>query len=574
MKKILMTVLCGISSINYAQNTDLGVTTQTNQGVRRVVSTQKMGINPVPADTTLPFVATKHPLIPVQHKVAFTPQPIKPAKLKVVDPLDKLYNGYIKAGMGMYTAPFLDAWYTTGRDKTKMLSANVYHFSSWDGLKHHRFARFNDSRLRLNGRFQLKKFVLEGNAAGSLNGVNFYALPDSLGYDKNYVKQLFTGIGTQWTIGSYFNDSTKINYKAGVAYNYFGDLNDKKNKIKFDYGREHQIALTGNFFKYLGREKFSLDAGLDVNIFNSYAQDTCLYCKVTPAGDAWSNGILTLKPSVSTTGKWYHVEAGLAVFADMPQYLDNNLKFYVWPDIELRMNFFNYILVPYFGIDGSLQRNNYRSLATENPYVLSGIALENTANKLRVYGGMKGTLSSKITFNFGASTGIVARMPLYITDTTYSLNNRFYVKYDTITRTLLSGELAYFIGEKLRVEAYGKWFFYSANTEQRAWNLPQYHFGTKAMYNLGNKIIASIEASVIGRRYAKRYDFEVPPAGDENYVLRLKDFTDVNLNIEYRYTKRLSGYLRLNNLVHQQYQLWLEYPAWGINVHGGVTYRF
>jgi hypothetical protein len=564
-----------------AQQSDLGTTTQTNQGERRVAASEKMVQVPETIDTLLPFDPINHPYVTVYLDINYTPEPIRPAKLKVVDPLDKLRNGYVKAGVGMYTSPFLDVYYMSGRDRNKSLAANYRHFSAWDGLRNHSYSRFSDNHLSLDGKYLLKNLVLKGGLTGDANTLFFYSVPDSLlkldstAFGKKDLRQRLNSLRTRWSLNSYFEDSTRVNYMVYLDYGVFADNKDTRDSLKFDYAREHTVEIGTSLSKYHNREKFRIDASLDFNHYHPHVLNPdCPECDKIPSTLAWNNGIFKLVPSVSTGASWWSLRAGFGIFADLPQYSTQSARFFFWPDAEFRANLFNNILVPYVGVDGSLRRNNFRSLTGQNPYLLSGVELRNSVHKIRVYGGMRGSLSSSLTFNVGVSHGTVADMALFVTDTTYSYNNRFAVEYDTVQRTEIYGQLAFFRGEKIRLNLNGSWFFNDALSEARAWNLPQYKFSFTGSYNLGDKLIASLEAYVIGGRYGRRYTFAAPPPGDENYVVKLDDFVDVNVQLEYRYSKRLSGYFRVSNMVSRKYQLWLDHPAWGINVHGGITWAF
>jgi hypothetical protein len=44
--------------------------------------------------------------------------------------------------------------------------------------------------------------------------------------------------------------------------------------------------------------------------------------------------------------------------------------------------------------------------------------------------------------------------------------------------------------------------------------------------------------------------------------------------VEYRYSKRISAFIQLNNIASQRYQRWYNYPVQPIQVMGGVTARF
>jgi outer membrane receptor protein involved in Fe transport len=44
--------------------------------------------------------------------------------------------------------------------------------------------------------------------------------------------------------------------------------------------------------------------------------------------------------------------------------------------------------------------------------------------------------------------------------------------------------------------------------------------------------------------------------------------------LEYRYNKRISAFLQVNNLASQRYYRWYNYPVQPIQVMGGITARF
>ncbi|MDB4174544.1 TonB-dependent receptor, partial [Bacteroidia bacterium] len=52
----------------------------------------------------------------------------------------------------------------------------------------------------------------------------------------------------------------------------------------------------------------------------------------------------------------------------------------------------------------------------------------------------------------------------------------------------------------------------------------------------------------------------------------LDAINDLNLGIEYRYKKNISGFINVHNLLNQDYELWNNYQAQGFNVLAGVTF--
>ena len=57
-------------------------------------------------------------------------------------------------------------------------------------------------------------------------------------------------------------------------------------------------------------------------------------------------------------------------------------------------------------------------------------------------GGIRGSLSSKVTFNASFSQQKMEGLPLYIKDYE-GLGNKFLITYDTVNISTITGELAY-----------------------------------------------------------------------------------------------------------------------------------
>jgi outer membrane receptor protein involved in Fe transport len=58
----------------------------------------------------------------------------------------------------------------------------------------------------------------------------------------------------------------------------------------------------------------------------------------------------------------------------------------------------------------------------------------------------------------------------------------------------------------------------------------------------------------------------------EDEPIELQGIADINLGLEYRYNKILSGFLRLNNIGNTRYYKWNNYPVQGFSVMAGFTY--
>jgi hypothetical protein len=103
--------------------------------------------------------------------------------------------------------------------------------------------------------------------------------------------------------------------------------------------------------------------------------------------------------------------------------------------------------------------------------------------------------------------------------------------------------------------------------EEKPWHLPATTVTLSCNYNLADKIVATAEVFFRGNTFAP--DADVP-----GHIIELDSWVDVNFGAEYRYSKVLSIFVKLNNLGFSRYYIWNNYPTERLNVLGGLTYAF
>jgi outer membrane receptor protein involved in Fe transport len=106
---------------------------------------------------------------------------------------------------------------------------------------------------------------------------------------------------------------------------------------------------------------------------------------------------------------------------------------------------------------------------------------------------------------------------------------------------------------------------YAMKLQEHPWHKPALDVKFSANYNLGDKILLNTDVFYTGNRFARL-------AGDQSEISELPGFADINLGLEYRYNRILSGFLRLNNISNSKYHRWNNYPVQGISVMAGFTY--
>jgi len=170
-----------------------------------------------------------------------------------------------------------------------------------------------------------------------------------------------------------------------------------------------------------------------------------------------------------------------------------------------------------------------------------------------------------LAWNVRGSYSAVDDQYFFVTDTTNELHNQFAVRYDDMTLLNVYGELNIAPTASMRVFLKGNYYNYQTSREEYAWYRPDFDASLQARYNLGDKILADAGLFVIGPRYYP----SVTEGGDPG---KLPATVDLNLGLEYRYTKLLSFWAKFNNMTAQPYYMWNNYPSYRFRVMLGFTY--
>ncbi len=481
--------------------------------------------------------------------------PINPAKMQN-EPLTKLYHALIKAGYGpIYGMPYAEVWYNSTRSREIAYGGHYKHFSSNTHLENYGYGGFNDNEAEIFAKKFYKKHTLSGEFNYKRNVVHFYGFDTIINKitDKNFTKQCFQLFEPKLQLQSHYTDSSKINHHIQLSYYNFTDL---YNLTDTYYAAENNVKLNTQLNTFIKKEN------LHVNILGDY------YSHNRPK-DTINDFILTLNPYFEANGKKWHADIGLGAFMDI---FGKSTKFYFYPQLNIHYNVYENMIIPYAGISGGLTKNSSRSLTNENPFIDPQVNYANTDNKYKVFGGLRGNLSSNTSYDANVSYGQYDSLHYFVID--YSdaaqLYNKFKVIYDNTTLLKVSGQVKYQYKEKIHFIAKGNYYLYTPKNLTQAYHKPNFDLTFSAIYNLRSKIIIRGDVFVIGDQWA------LTQVKDNNtYVLQpklLNSMVDVNLGIEYRYSKMLSLFVNCNNIANLRYYRWERYPTQRFNIMFGVTF--
>ncbi|MEI7595235.1 MAG: hypothetical protein WCK02_05755 [Bacteroidota bacterium] len=480
----------------------------------------------------------------------FEVEPISAAKMSG-EPLTKLYKSLIKIGYGPYQTPMAEVYFNNGRSKKHSLGFSYRHLSSNGKIENVGFPGYSMNLLNGNAEKYFKNHTFKSNISWNRNVVHYYGFDTRKFTDikNDEIKQRFSLSEIKNTYYSTYTNHDKLNHKINLNYyNLFDMFKTFENNVSFAADLDKEINLDAD----MQDEKIGLLIEADYN-------------NLSNTKDTLSDGIIKIIPTVSFKANDITIKGGVKaiVEADTTSYL----RFF--PCIDVNLQIAENILMVYGGIDGNVQKNSFRSLSTENPFINPLVEYANTREKLYAYFGLKGNINSKISFNANLSSHNMINMAMYTADTSELLHNRFNVIYDDVKYLKASGEIAYQKNEKIKILIGGEYNNYQTSKEAYAWYKPTIAGKIAAEYNIQDKIITKAELYYLGQTYGKNYDTTL----NTSYRINKAAF-DFNIGIEYRYSKILSAFVNFNNIVAVRHYPWLNYPKQKFNLIGGITYSF
>ena len=514
----------------------------------------KLDERPEIVDTVKRIAKNNYSSPRIAYPVHYTATSIAPAKM-LNEPLGKLYQSFIKAGAGNYNMPMAELYINSTRSRDLNWGMNYKFLSSHATFANMGSTDFSDNLLNLHATKFYKKHTLTGEFNYSRNVIHYYGFSDTAFKNVNpdsyrQVFQLFEG---KTKLVSHYADTGKaLNHEVRLNYYNYGD---------FYNTFENNILASGMISKYKDQAKFNLPVSAD--FYNLHS-----------AHDTFNNAIIRVSPFVEGgSGKTWKADVGVNTAIDY--FSGRTTKYYFYPRFNISYNIYQNMIVPYAGLSGGLDKNSFRSLSSFNPFVMSNLNYQNTNNKYNVFGGLRGVLSNRTSYDVKALYGRYDNMAFYLADYTQGSDNVLANKYKVIymgTNFLnVNAQISYRFREKLRLMAKGNYYGYKTDsTGSLPWHKPNYDLTFSGFYNLKNKFVLRADVFVIGNQWALQGN--IKNGVTTSQAVQLRGITDINLGIEYRYTKFLSAFINFNNIGNFSYYRWDKYPTQRFNAMVGLTF--
>jgi hypothetical protein len=451
-------------------------------------------------------------------------------------------NGYIGIGAGFPGALFGDLSYDLSSVDNAELGIYARHHS-FNNNGNVENQKSSDTEFGAEGTYLFDQgFAVGGGAKYTSQsryyyGYNFPEMEsDSVpSFSDDQVRQRFNIFDVHGEIFNGVRTEADFDYKAGVAL-YLMDGNPAV--------RESGVDFTIEATKWIS-DKQPLDFKLRTD-FTSY-KDT--------SKQSLNNIYFSPSYTTSIAGR-YRLKIGVNLTSQ-----DDD--FDVFPDISLNAPVIDGLLSAFVGAEGSLQKNTLRSLSDYNPWVRPRLRIRNS-EYTRIYGGVEGAISG-IDYRAEASYKLVDNLATYVLDRRTAIP-QFQIVYDDGTIFTLQGSATMEPIKNLKVNATVAQRFYSLDNQEKAWHLPSFSLTAGGAYSLEKQNIT------IGADFF--IENGLPYQDSNGEAQSLSPLLDLNLNGEYGISDNFSAWLRVNNLLGNNRERFVQYPTIGVNLLVGVSAKF
>ena len=544
-------------------------------GNREIEPSYRLVSSPKIIDSIKVSAVKQQPLLQLYSDTKIHLDTIEAATIETTEKIKQLYPFYAKVGIGSTIMPLGELFFNSTRSRSALYGAHVKHLSSFGDVKNrdnikYAPASFDKTSALVFGKFSKNNVTLGGNLNYENYGYHNYGIQDE-NINADSIGQRINRTGFDLNLLVNQGDSARLNLAFDIAYRNLTSKSRFLDTLEDWKAKENSFLFNTRGWFNKGTECFYGNIGIR---YNGYKYGIADSATIIDTGIVLNNTIIDLYPGISSQllQNKLNVDVGVGLSIDV----NTVSRAYIYPRASISYSLLNDLIIPFIGIRGGLNQTTFDVINRANPYVLTNVLLANENKPYDLFFGVRGGITKQITYGINASFARVNNKAFFVTDTFYTtLGNQFSIVYDSLNLTTLEGCISYQLNEKLKIDGVGRFYSYEMMNEAKAWNLPQLQFTLRGSYNLYDKFLIRADLTLESGRMAK----VVGPGNgvifeNNQYFMPLGFIADGNLGVEYRYSKRVSAFLQINNLASQRYSRWLNYPVMPIQVMAGITARF
>ena len=570
-------LLCGLWFLPVCAQDDIGTETVTvvKSYTPSVADADK--INTIPAMTDSLELQKKpitYSIFSVPVASTFSPAKGRAAPVKRSGP-EAIYNSFASFALGNFNNAALDFYTSRDFDRgDKRFDLALNHFSSRGDIDNTPFdTNIYDTKLALTVSSKERDLNWTARLAGGHQIYNWYGVREGV-VDEALVSQ----IDEKQT---YYNVEGSARFDVAESAITGGEILIRRFWDRLESG-ENRIRVAPSFLLPVSDEEVTIE--LHADYLNGSFANSSLNSFENTSGSEYSFFQAGITPGLLINRDALTLKLGARIVVG----LDNeasDTNFYMYPDVTASYRLADEVAIAYGGIQGELRQNSFYDLAAANPYISPTLPIQPTDQQYNAFAGLKGQLSSNLSYNIKGSYKAENRLPLYklnpenptrTDEPGYVYGNSFDVFYDDVKTLGLFGELSLDIDRNFTLGINAELLDYSTETDNPAWNLPDakgslfmdgvigdtWYFGANLFYvGERNDLISQAAANTL-------------PQDFPSAIVTLDSYFDANAHLGYRFSDQFSVFAKANNIANNQYQRWANFRVQSFQVMGGFRYQF
>lgn len=510
-----------------------------------------------------------------------------PTQWKTIQPEKKMgrpdfstQKGYLNLGIGHQSSTFGNGGILLVNDAANKLSVTFDHRLSNDtrkiaqtGEKQTVFS--TDNALQGNYSHEFENSALELTAGYKHSAFNYFGLP----HDSIKVADL-SGLSSKHQIHNqlFFRgelhslEGAPLEYRATVKYGYFGKKLSALDSVAGN--KEHNLLLEGSVSgNFSENSRIGLDFALNNFI---YSKDKKLDVNEEMYKPE-NYGLLDFTPHYDIEGDKFHVRLGLKAQIRFTK----DTKAFLAPSISGKWEFTDRFFLN-GEIGGGTKVYSFEQADAEYRYLNPSLRLEDRFTPLDATIGVR--TNAIPGFGIELLTGYKSGEDYFMTTEQNGDRTNMLVPHLTNIKQTKVGFLVEYKYDNLAdLQLKLLKYSYKMNpketlyTDIKAWGKPGLEVSLDGDFHLTKKISAQLNYYLASGRYGIKRTFNemallIP--GKEFETVSLKPISNLNISGRYTFSKNLSAFVQLNNLLFHKYDLWYGMPAQSFNFVAGIGLTF
>ena len=574
--KIIVLLVLFVGQFSFAQKKNETIGTETVNVVKpyspTISDAFKVKETPSLDDSgNQPKEVIKYSILSVPVASTFTPSKGKAEGVEKAKK-ERLFNNYATLGVGNYSTLNAELFVNQDLGNNDYVAGMFRHHSSQGGIKDVELNdEFYDTAINV-GYGQNNRDNNWNVDLGYQNQIyNWYGLPADFGStipDQRY--DLVNSINPDHSYNTIW-----LGGNAEFTESIFSNL-----AAKFTHFSDSYSSSENRFFVKPTFTVDVMDQAIKTNVIVDHVSGSFKNNYLQNNTEAVKYGFTNvgIEPSFVIHENDWTLELGAGVFYSGDTENSGN-KFYLYPKVNASYKLVGDLMIFYTGVDGALEQNSYADFVSENPFLSPTLNMRPSSTQYNVFAGLKGKLANNVNYNLTGSYLNEKDKALFkandytevITNEDYAFGNSFGVVYEDIRTLRFYAELKADFSQNVTFGINGTFNSYNTDNVVEAWNLPTMKLSSTLDVTITKQWYAGLNVFYVGERKDMQTNTSL---GIDTTPITLKSYFDANAHVGYKFSERLTFFLKANNIGNQAYQKWLNYPVQGFQVLGGANYKF